>query len=60
MNKLTEIKTIRFSKQQIKTLIILQSYSVDIPKFIRKSIAEKIKRDWHKIKEEKTKEYCPF
>jgi len=60
VKQLTEIKTIRFSKKQIMTLEILESYSVNVPKFIRKAIKEKISRDWKSIKEDKSKIKLPF
>ena len=60
MKQLTEIKTIRFSKKQIMTLEILESYSVNVHKFIRKAIKEKISRDWKSIKEDKSKIKLPF
>jgi len=58
--KLTEIKHIRFSKQQIESLEILKAYNVDVSQFIRQAIKEKIKRDWPSIKEAKNKEKLPF
>jgi len=60
MAKLTEIKPIRFSKQQIESLEILKAYNVDVPEFIREAIREKIKRDWPSIKEAKNKVKLPF
>ena len=60
MKQLTEIKAIRFSKEQIKTFEVLESYSVNVSKFIRLAIKEKIKRDWKSIKEKKERIYCPF
>lgn len=60
MNKLTEIHTIRFSEQQAKSLQVLKDYKVNISKFIRIAIAEKIQRDWKMIKEEKEKIKLPF
>lgn len=42
------------------TLEILESYSVNVPKFIRKAIKEKISRDWKSIKEDKSKIKLPF
>ena len=53
MNKYTVIHTIRFSKQQAESLQKLKDYDVNISKFIRLAISEKIKRDWKQIKEEK-------
>ena len=58
--KLTEIKPIRFSKQQIESLEILKAYNVDVSAFIRQAIKEKIKRDWPSIKEAKNKVKLPF
>ena len=52
MNKLTEIYTIRFSVQQAKSLEKLKEYDVNISRFIRQAIKEKISRDWKMIKEE--------
>ena len=60
MKQYTDIYTIRFSKEQSRSLRILKIYKISIPKFIRQAIKEKIKRDWKLIKEEKTKDYCPF
>lgn len=60
MAQLTEIKPIRFSKQQIESLNTLANYGVDVPAFIRLAIKEKIKRDWKMIKENKEKVKLPF
>lgn len=60
MTKLTEIYTIRFSKQQAESLQKLKDYDVNISQFIRLAIAEKIKRDWKQIKEEKQLVKTPF
>ena len=60
MNKLTEIYTIRFSVQQAKSLEKLKEYDVNISRFIRQAISEKIKRDWKMIKEEKERIKLPF
>ena len=53
-------KVICFTKQQKKAFEILEKHGVNVNKFIRQAIAEKIKSDWRKIKEPTTKEYCPF
>ena len=53
MNKYTVIHTIRFSKQQAESLQKLKDYDVNVSQFIRLAIAEKIKKDWKQIKEEK-------
>ena len=63
MNKLTEIQTIRFTKQQMNSLRVLEKYNVNISKFIRSAIKEKIKRDFSSIKKDfeiKEKYNCPF
>ena len=60
MNKYTVIHTIRFSKQQAESLKKLKDYDVNISQFIRLAIAEKIKRDWKQIKEEKQRVKLPF
>ena len=60
MNKYTVIHTIRFSKQQAESLQKLKDYDVNVSKFIRLAIAEKIKRDWKQIKEKKQRVKLPF
>ena len=63
MKQLTEIKSIRFTKQQIETLKVLEAYDIDVGCFIRLAIKEKIKRDWKGIKEakiESKREKLPF
>lgn len=59
----TEIKSFKFSKQQIKAFEELKKYNIDVPNFVRLAIKEKIKRDWKQIqldKLEKEKFKCPF
>ena len=53
-------KVIGFTKQQQNAFKVLEQHNVNINQFIRAAIAEKLKRDWKTIKENKTKEYCPF
>ena len=60
MSKLTEIQTIRFSKEQIESLEKLKEYNVDVSRFIRIAIREKIQRDCKIIKENKEKIKLPF
>ena len=60
MNKYTVIHTIRFSKQQAESLQKLKDYDVNVSQFIRLAIAEKIKKDWKQIKEEKQRVKTPF
>ena len=46
MRKLTERQTIKISKEQKKTLIILQDkYKINVSQFIREAIQEKLIRD---------------
>ena len=60
MAKLTNNYTIRFSDEQINSLNKLKDYDVNVSKFIRLAISEKIKRDWKQIKEEKQRMKLPF
>ena len=43
--KLNKTKTFRISETQLKTLQKMKSLNVDVGKFIRDAIAEKIKRE---------------
>lgn len=56
----TESKTIKLTKQQVNSLNVLKLYNVDVSRFTRDAIAEKIKRDWKPIKEDKEKIEYPF
>ena len=60
MNKYIVIQTIRFSEKQAESLQKLKDYDVNVSQFIRLAIAEKIKRDWKQIKEEKQRVKLPF
>ena len=60
MEKLEYKKVIGFTKQQKKAFETLEKHGVNVNKFIRQAISEKIKSEWRKIKEPTTKEYCPF
>ena len=53
-------KVIGFTKQQKKAFEILEEHGVNVNKFIRQAISEKIKSDWSQIKEQSNKQYCPF
>lgn len=55
MAQLTVIHTIRFSDKQAESLLKLKEYDVNVSRFIRLAIKEKILRDWKQIKEEKEK-----
>lgn len=56
----TKVKVIRISETQHKTLQKMKSYNVDVGKFIRDAIADKIKRDCKEFEVKPKKEYCPF
>ena len=60
MSKLTVIHTIRFSEKQAESLKKLKDYDVNVSQFIRLAIAEKIKRDWKQIKQQKERVKLPF
>ena len=60
MKTFTHSKTIKFSAQQIEAFEQLEKYDVNVSKFIRLAISEKIKRDWKNIKEKKERVNCPF
>lgn len=53
-------KVIGFTEQQRQAFVILEDRGVNINKFIRQAIPEKIKADWKKIKAEKTTFHCHF
>ena len=56
----TESKTIKFTKQQMDSLNTLKRYDVDVSRFIRDAVSEKIKRDWKEIKQHKDNSNIPF
>jgi len=46
MKTLTKTKVIRISETQHLTLKKMKSYNIDVGKFIREAIAEKIKKEY--------------
>ena len=60
MDKLTEIYTIRFTKNQVLSLKKLKKYDVDVSNFIRIAIREKNAKDCKQIKEKKERVKFPF
>ena len=60
MKLYTKTKVIRISETQLKTLQKMKSYNVDVGKFIRDAIAEKIKREYSDLIPKPKKEFCPF
>ena len=59
MKTLTKTKVIRISESQLKTLQKMKSYKVDVGKFIRDAISEKIKLEYEDLIP-KVKNSCPF
>ena len=60
MKLYTKTKVIRISEIQHQTLVKMKSYNVDIGKFIRDSIAEKIKKEYKNLIPKEQKSDCPF
>lgn len=60
MKKYTKTKVIRISETQLNTLQKMKSYNVDVGKFIRDAIAEKIKKEYKDLSPKPKKQYCPF
>lgn len=60
MKNYPKTKVIRISETQLKTLQKMKSYNIDIGKFIRDSIAEKIKREYNNLLPKPKKEKCLF
>ena len=56
----TEVFTLKISATQKRTLEKLKSRNIKVSDFVRKAIAEKIKRDYSELIEKPKKEYCPF
>ena len=60
MIKYTEAHCFKTSKVQKQTLKKIKSYKINVSRFIREAIAEKIKREHQDIIPKPKKEYCPF
>ena len=60
MKLYTKTKVIRISEMQLKTLQKMKTYNIDVGKFIRDAIAEKIKREYSDLIPKPKKEFCPF
>ena len=60
MQKLTKTKVVRISESQLKTLQKMKSYNIDVGKFIRDAVAEKIKREYKELIPKPEKMYIPF
>jgi hypothetical protein len=57
---LTKTKVIRISETQHKTLQKMKSYNVDVGKFIRDAISEKINREYKDLIQKQETIKCPF
>lgn len=60
MRKLEYKKVVGFTKQQKEAFEILEKYDVNVNKFIRQAVKEKLQRDWKGIKEKKERIKLPF
>lgn len=60
MKKYTKTKVIRISEIQLETLQKMKSYNIDVGKFIRDAISEKIKNEYKDLLPKPKKQYCPF
>ena len=60
MKTLVKTKVIRISETQDLTLKKMKSYNIDVAKFIRDAISEKIKREYKDLLPKPKKQYCPF
>lgn len=60
MKLYTKTKTIRVSETQYKTLIKMKLYNVDVGRFIREAIAEKIKKEYSELIPKPKKQLIPF
>lgn len=59
MRKYTKTKVFRITQEQHLTLLKMKSLNIDVGRFIRNAIMEKIEREKLIILNKKN-EYCPF
>ena len=57
---LIKTKVVRISEIQHQTLVKMKSYNIDIGKFVRDSISEKIKKEYKNLIPKEQKVNCPF
>lgn len=60
MKLYTKVKVIRVSESQLNTLQKMKSYNIDVGKFIRDAISEKIKREYSDLIPKPEKINCSF
>ena len=57
---LIKTKVVRISEIQHQTLVKMKSYNIDIGKFVRDSISEKIKKEYKNLIPKEQKVNYPF
>lgn len=60
MQNYNKTKVIRISETQLVTLQKMKSYNIDVGKFIREAISEKIKREYKDLLPKPKKVFVPF
>jgi len=60
MKQLVYKKLIGFTETQRQAFETLEKYDVNVNRFIRDAVKEKIRRDWKSIKEKKERIKLPF
>ena len=60
MKKYTKTKVLRISETQHNTLLKMKSYNIDVGKFIRDAIAEKIRKEYSDLIPKPKKINMPF
>ncbi len=60
MKQYTQTKVIRVTETQLSTLQKMKSLNIDVGKFIREAIQEKIKREYQQLIIKPKKSECPF
>jgi len=58
--KLSYKKNLGFTEQQHKAFKILEDHNINVNRFIRSAVSEKLKRDWKQIKENHKQSKLPF
>ena len=60
MIKYAKVKVLKITETQDKTLKKLKSYKINVAKFMRDAIAEKLQREHQDLIPKPKKQYCPF
>jgi post-segregation antitoxin (ccd killing protein) len=60
MIKYTKVKVLKITDIQDSTLKKIDSYGINVAKFIRDAISEKIKKEHKDLIPKPKKEHCPF